>query len=66
MSGECYFCRGLVFPADSGHFLLDRHGDHRVYLHERCAVGQGVIEKPAGPADGIDIVCPECGTVETH
>lgn len=66
MSGECHFCRGLVSPAESGHFLLDQHADHRVYLHERCAAGRGVIEKTAGPADDIELVCPECGGTETR
>lgn len=64
MSGECYLCNGLVMPDESGHLKLDDHGDHRVYLHERCAAGYDLVrELPGGQ---VDVTCPECDVVETH
>jgi len=65
MTGECYFCHGLVLADESDHLVLSDHGDHQVYLHEQCAAGQNVLEVPGGSGERT-ITCPECGTVEVH
>lgn len=65
MSGECYFCHGIVSVTEDGHIRLDRHGNHEVYMHERCGVGYDVVEAGRS-SDGVEITCPECGTVETR
>ena len=62
MSNEFHFCRGIVSVHGSGDLLLEGHGDHRVYMHEQCASGHGLLEEGAG---GFEVTCPECGTVET-
>lgn len=64
MNGECHFCHGLVSAFEEGHILLDGHGDHEVYMHEECAAGHDVIEEIAGSPAEVEVVCPECGTVE--
>jgi hypothetical protein len=73
MSGDCYFCHGLVFPAEEDDILLDGHADHEVYMHRRCAVGHDVIEAASAADDERDgrdgpqtVVCPECGTTESY
>jgi hypothetical protein len=65
MTAECYFCHGLVLSAERGGIVLDSHGDHEVYLHERCAVGQNAVEATAESTERVDVTCPECGAVET-
>ena len=67
MSGDCYFCHGLVLPSEADDILLANHGDHEVYMHRRCAVGHGVYEADeSGSGEGITVVCPECGAAETR
>ena len=63
MSGECYFCRGIVHASENDQFKLADHADHEVYLHERCAAGHDVLE-PADSLETVRITCPECGAVE--
>lgn len=62
MSGDCYFCRGIVLPHEDEDVLLEDHGDHRVFLHGRCAAGHGLVE--TDEAGGVAVTCPECGAVE--
>ena len=62
MTNECYFCRGIVLPHESNHFILGDHGDHQVAMHRRCAAGHDALETPDDP---IRVTCPECGAVET-
>ncbi|WP_276273248.1 hypothetical protein [Haloarcula litorea] len=64
MSGECYFCHGLVFDGETGHIVLDGHADHAVFLHQECAEGHDVVEESPGPSDEAAVLCPECGEVE--
>jgi len=66
MSGECHFCHGLVSGYERDHIVLDGHADHEVYVHERCAAGNGLVEKTAGPGDDVAVTCPECGETERH
>ena len=61
MEEECYFCRGIVSPHESGDLLLHSHGDHRVSMHRRCAVGHDLIDESGG---AVEVTCPECGTVK--
>ncbi|MDS0279561.1 hypothetical protein NDI85_17340 [Halomicroarcula sp. S1AR25-4] len=65
MSGECHYCHGLVSASERDHIVLDQHGNHEVYLHEQCADGHNLIGSSAASGE-VEIVCPECGTVETH
>jgi hypothetical protein len=72
MSGECYFCNGIVFPSEPDDILLDGHADHAVYMHRRCAEGYNALESVDGTGDGDGdddggtrpVVCPECDAVE--
>jgi len=66
MEPTCYFCNGIVSESEPDHILLDGHDDHVIYMHERCATGQNVVEPTGGPGDGMTVTCPECGLVETH
>jgi hypothetical protein len=66
MSGDCYFCHGLVFPVEADDILLSDHADHEVYLHRRCAVGHNALEPTNDSGDGYTVVCPECGVAETR
>ncbi|PSQ02295.1 hypothetical protein BRC92_09145 [Halobacteriales archaeon QS_4_69_31] len=63
MSGECHFCHGLVLAGEPEHIVLDGHGDHEVYMHERCARGGEAIVSDR--RENVDVTCPECGAVET-
>jgi len=65
MTAECYFCNGLVLSSESDGILLEGHGDHEVYMHERCAVGQGAVAEVPESSEPIEVTCPECGAVET-
>lgn len=63
MSGECHFCHGIVLASENDQFKLADHGDHDVYVHERCAVGHDILETTDSPGT-VRITCPECGAVE--
>ncbi|MFC6838040.1 hypothetical protein [Halomarina ordinaria] len=65
MNGECYFCRGIVLAGEADDLVLDRHGDHRVYVHRECAEGHGLVDEPTDE-EGVAVTCPECGVAETH
>lgn len=66
MDGQCYFCNGIVTDHESDHFRLDDHSDHRVYVHEACAGGHGLVEESAGGSrTALEVECPECGEIET-
>jgi len=66
MARECYFCNGIVSEYDSDHLVLEDHGDHVIYMHERCATGNNVAERTDDHGDGMTVTCPECGIVEVH
>jgi len=66
MSGECHFCNGTISGFESDHILLEDHGDHEVYMHERCAAGHDIIEQTVEGGTTREITCPVCGTVETR
>ncbi|MFD1514309.1 hypothetical protein [Halomarina rubra] len=66
MTGECYYCHGIVLPEEPGDVLLADHDDHRVYLHLECATGQNVAEPADEGGDRLAITCPECGVAETQ
>ncbi|MFB6206703.1 MAG: hypothetical protein ABEJ05_09285 [Haloglomus sp.] len=66
MTGECYYCHGLVFAHEANHIVLDSHAHPDVYLHRECAVGHNVVEEPAGPVDELSVRCPECGEVDVR
>jgi hypothetical protein len=64
MSGECYFCNGIVFPSEPDDILLDGHADHAVYMHRRCAEGYNALESVDDDGGTRPVVCPECDAVE--
>jgi len=65
MTGECYYCRGIVLPDEPGDVVLDGHSDHRVFMHLACGAGQNIVER-ADDTGEVTVVCPECGDVETR
>ncbi|MBX0325074.1 hypothetical protein EGH21_18760 [Halomicroarcula sp. F13] len=66
MSGECHYCHGVVSGSERDHIVLDQHGNHEVYLHEQCADGHNLIETVGASSSEVEVVCPECGAVETQ
>jgi hypothetical protein len=63
MSGDCYFCHGIVFPSERDDVLID-HADHAVYMHRRCAAGYNALEATDEEGGTRTVVCPECGAAE--
>ena len=66
MTGECYYCHGIVLPNEDDDILLDSHANHRIYMHKQCGASHDVIAQRADATDAVEITCPECGAVETH
>ncbi|MFC7116510.1 hypothetical protein ACFQH2_18355 [Natronoarchaeum sp. GCM10025703] len=64
MSKQCYFCNGIVLTAETSDLLLRDHGDHEVYMHERCARGHNMIESGRDSSGTVEITCPVCSAVE--
>ncbi|WP_435156577.1 hypothetical protein [Haladaptatus sp. DFWS20] len=66
MTGECYYCRGIVLANEDDDILLDDHADHQVYMHKQCGESYNVIKEQTGSTATVEIICPECGAVETR
>ncbi|WP_227378216.1 hypothetical protein [Haladaptatus halobius] len=46
--------------------LADPRSHRAVYMHKQCGKSHNVIKERTGSTDAVEIICPECGAVETR